>query len=423
MPVEPTYPGVYVEEVPGQVRAIFGVATSVAGIVGTFAKGPVDEAVQIHSFADFEHQFGGLSLHHEAAYAVQQFFLNGGRQAWVVRVANHDGATAGHKAAAATLAIGKPGGDRFVTARARQLPNTPAVFTGRRADSSGIYAFDAVNDVIGMFLIPEAASLPSDGMRSVYTELIDYANARRAMAIVDVGPGVDSPEKMQAWLNGNGPLCSADSCVYFPRVLIADPQNNNALRSVAASGSVAGQWAATDAARGVWKAPAGDGARLVGVQRLATSLNNAQQDVLNALGINVLRTFPGLGNLIWGARTLVGADSLASEWKYLPVRRLILFLEESIYRGTQWVLFEPNNESLWSQIRHSIGAFLHGLFLQGAFQGATASEAYFVKCDAETTTQGDIDAGIVNTVVGVAPLKPAEFVIVTVRQLTRAASS
>jgi hypothetical protein len=297
------------------------------------------------------------------------------------------------------------------------------MFSGQPAATTGIYAFNDVNDVIGMFLIPEAGILPVNGMRAVYTELVAYATDRRAMAILDVAPGVDSLEEMQTWLDDNALLRSPNSCVYFPRTLIPDPENNNALRGIAASGSVAGLWAATDTARGVWKAPAGIEVRLAGVPTLAVSLTNEQQGVINTLGANVLRTFPVYGNVVWGARTLEGADALASEWKYLPVRRFLLFLEESLYRGTQWVVFEPNDEPLWAQIRLNINTFLQGLFRQGALQGSSAREAYFVKCDAETTTQGDIDAGIVNIVVGVAPLKPAEFVILKFQQITKQAAS
>ena len=139
--------------------------------------------------------------------------------------------------------------------------------------------------------------------------------------------------------------------------------------------------------------------------------------MLNPLGINCLRTFPVYGNVCWGARTLDGADALASEWKYVPVRRFALFLEESLYRGTKWVVFEPNDEPLWAQIRLNVGAFMHNLFRQGAFQGTTPREAYLVKCDKETTTQTDINNGIVNILVGFAPLKPAEFVIIKIQQL------
>jgi len=153
------------------------------------------------------------------------------------------------------------------------------------------------------------------------------------------------------------------------------------------------------------------------VRELSYKLTDGENGQLNPIGVNCLRTFPVIGNVVWGARTLEGADLLASEWKYVPVRRLALFIEESLYRGTQWVVFEPNDEPLWAQIRLNVGAFMHNLFRQGAFQGTSPREAYFVKCDGETTTQNDIDLGIVNILVGFAPLKPAEFVIIKIQQI------
>jgi len=158
-------------------------------------------------------------------------------------------------------------------------------------------------------------------------------------------------------------------------------------------------------------------ANLVGVSQLSVPLTDPENGELNPLGINCLRFMPAVGPVVWGSRTLQGDDRLTSEWKYIPVRRLALFIEESLYRGTQWVVFEPNDEPLWSQIRLNIGAFMHNLFRQGAFQGKTPREAYLVKCDSETTTQNDINNGIVNIVVGFAPLKPAEFVIIKIQQL------
>jgi phage tail sheath protein FI len=146
-------------------------------------------------------------------------------------------------------------------------------------------------------------------------------------------------------------------------------------------------------------------------------LTDPENGTLNPLGVNCLRNFPVYGSVVWGARTLKGDDRLASEWKYIPVRRTALFIEESLYRGTQWVVFEPNDESLWGQIRLNVGAFMNNLFRQGAFQGTTPREAYFVKCDKETTTQNDINLGIVNIIVGFAPLKPAEFVIIKIQQM------
>jgi hypothetical protein len=175
--------------------------------------------------------------------------------------------------------------------------------------------------------------------------------------------------------------------------------------------------ARTDAQRGVWKAPAGLDATLNGVPELELALTDGDIGRLNPLGVNCLRAVPAAGRVVWGARTMQGADRLASEWKYIPVRRTALFIEESLFRGTQWVVFEPNDEPLWAQIRLNVGSFLNTLFRQGAFQGATPRDAYFVKCDKETTTQADIDVGVVNIHVGFAPLKPAEFVVIRLQQM------
>ena len=180
---------------------------------------------------------------------------------------------------------------------------------------------------------------------------------------------------------------------------------------------MAGLYSRTDATRGVWKAPAGTEATLIGVSAPKTVMTDKQNGVLNIKGVNCLRRFPVYGNISWGARTLEGDDEIGSEWKYIPVRRTALFIEESLFRGSKWAVFEPNDEPLWAQLRLNIGAFMHDLFRQGAFQGRSPREAYFVKCDSETTTQNDINRGIVNVVVGFAPLKPAEFVVIKLTQI------
>jgi phage tail sheath protein FI len=170
-----------------------------------------------------------------------------------------------------------------------------------------------------------------------------------------------------------------------------------------------------DAARGVWKAPAGSEADLRGVIGVDTLMSDQHNGQINPVGVNAIRAFPE-GIISWGARTMDGADAFASEYKYIPIRRLALFIEESLYRGLKWVVFEPNDEPLWAQIRLNVGAFMSDLFRQGAFQGDRRS-AYFVKCDKDTTTQNDIDKGIVNILVGFAPLKPAEFVVIKIQQI------
>jgi uncharacterized protein len=201
--------------------------------------------------------------------------------------------------------------------------------------------------------------------------------------------------------------------IYTPWVQMLDPTGRSPSPILAPpSGFVAGLYAKTDGQRGVWKAPAGTSAALGGSVGLAANLTDTQQGNLNPLNINVIRQFAGSGIVLWGARTVTSDPA----WNYIPVRRMAIFLRVSIYRGIQWAVFEPNDEDLWSSLRLNIGSFMMNLFRQGAFQGATPAQAFFVKCDNETTTQADIDAGIVNVLVGFAPLKPAEFVVVKISQ-------
>jgi hypothetical protein len=214
-----------------------------------------------------------------------------------------------------------------------------------------------------------------------------------------------------------------NAALYFPRVRQGDPLREGQTDTFVPCGIIAGIMARTDSQRGVWKAPAGIDATLNGIQGLQVKLNDDENGLLNPLAVNCLRTFPVYGQVVWGARTLRGADQLADPYKYVPVRRLALYIEESLFRGLKWVVFEPNGETLWSQIRLNVGAFMQGLFRDGAFQGGTPREAYFVKCDSETTTQNDINQGIVNVVVGFAPLKPAEFVILKIQQITGQSAS
>jgi phage tail sheath protein FI len=253
---------------------------------------------------------------------------------------------------------------------------------------------------------------------------MQYCSARRAMLIVDAPLAWGTkPESAAAdvlsgisALNLSG-IAARNAALYFPRVIEADPLRDGQSDLFVPCGIIAGVMARTDSQRGVWKAPAGLDAALNGIQGLQVNLTDDENGLVNPIGINCLRSFPVTGRVVWGARTLRGADQLADEYKYVPVRRTALFIEESLYRGTQWVVFEPNDEPLWAQIRLNVGAFMQNLFRQGAFQGKTSREAYFVKCDKETTTQNDINLGIVNILVGFAPLKPAEFVIIKVQQI------
>jgi uncharacterized protein len=296
-------------------------------------------------------------------------------------------------------------------------------YLGGAADPNpkkGIFALDGV-DIFNLLCIPPPAR-GGDTTPKVYQKALEYCQKRRAMLIVDppkawgASPGTGSGAGQSTLdnLGLTGPN-ARNAALYYPRVVTPDSLDQT--DTFVPCGLVAGVMAATDAQRGVWKAPAGLDAALSGITKLADKLTNDENGVLNQLGINCLRNFPVYGNVVWGARTLRGADQVADEYKYIPVRRLALYIEESLFRGTQWVVFEPNDEPLWAQIRLNVGAFMHNLFVKGAFQGQTPAAAYFVKCDKDTTTQNDIDLGIVNIRVGFAPLKPAEFVVLQIQQI------
>jgi len=282
-------------------------------------------------------------------------------------------------------------------------------------DKKGLYALEQT-DLFNLLCIPPPQT-SGDVETNLITDAASYCETRRGFLIIDPPSGWTDREKAKAGIAVGVGTTSRNAAIFFPRLKQPNPQRNNKRELFAPCGAVAGVFARTDRKRGVWKAPAGLEATLVGVPELGTTLTDTEIGGLNPLGINCLKVIAGVGCVVWGARTLQGDDRLASEWKYIPIRRLALYIEESLYRGTKWVVFEPNNESLWAQIRLNIGAFIHNLFRQGAFQGKTPQEAYFVKCDKETTTPNDIDLGIVNIIIGFAPLKPEEFVIIKLQQI------
>lgn len=305
-----------------------------------------------------------------------------------------------------------------------------ADLVGSPAARSGMHAL-ADADLFNLLVIPplvrDATTMPSTYTpvpSDVWQAALAMCVERRAMLIVDPDPNwavpvanaLDDARNGRTALGLSG-LAARNAALYFPCLRMIDPLRDSRVDTFMPSGAIAGIIARTDVARGVWKAPAGLDAALNGVQDLQLNLNDLQNGQLNPLGINCLRSMGVNGRVVWGARTLRGADASADEYKYLPVRRLALFLEESLYRGTQWAVFEPNDEPLWGQVRLNIGAFMQGLFRQGAFQGASARDAYFVKCDSQTTTQADINLGVLNVIVGFAPLKPAEFVVIKVQQM------
>lgn len=376
-------PGVYVIEKSTGPRPIEAVGTAVAGFVGLAPddKARPGEAVGIANYKAFANEYLTKGVENALSLGVRGFFGNGGGYCYVVN-------------------IGK---------------------TGTLAN--GLKALEAVDDV---------AIIAAPGMSGVtdWLALVDHCQQetlRDRVAILDPPASKDVKNLVYltevATLKADGSLEDAKkigppkseyAAFYYPRVNITNSKGE--LVTVCPSGHLAGAWARTDYTRGVHKAPAN--IPLAGVVGLDHNLSKHEQGQLNPKGINCIRSFADRGILIWGARTRTDA---ASEYRYLPVRRLVNQIKESIEEGTRWVVFEPNNESLWASIRRDVGAFLRGLWRQGALQGASEEDAFFVQCDAETNTTDDINAGRVVVRIGVAPVRPAEFVIFEIGQMSATA--
>jgi uncharacterized protein len=354
-------PDVYIREMtlPPLIEAA---KTSIAVFLGTAKKGPSNKPTAIQSFADFVKAFGGLIKNSNLGYALQLFFLNGGREAFVLRVP---------KLTSATL-------------------------------EKSLRALNRLE--FNLLVLPGLTDSKSIAKVAVYCE------KRRAFLIADAPAIAKTPQQMKQLASKNNFPKTSYAAIYYPWIQIVDALNKGKARSVPPSGAVAGFYAYTDHTKGVWKSPAGK-EPLKGVQDIESAISDREQEFLNPLGVNVIRKFPN-GITIWGARTLAAE----AEYKYIAVRRLELYIEASIEKGTNWALFEPSGEALWSTIRLSIANFLSGLWRQGGLQGRTEKEAYFVKCDAQTHTQSDIDLGNLNIVIGFAPLKPAEFVVINLRR-------
>jgi phage tail sheath protein FI len=295
-------------------------------------------------------------------------------------------------------------------------------------NKKGLHSLEQLYTRDGIFNLlcipPYTATHDGDVEPSVVGVAGAYCEKRRAMLLVDAPSGWNSVDSATKGFSAADPdligYRGRNAALFFPRLSMPNPLQDNQLEKFSATGAVAGIFARTDTQRGVWKSPAGLDASFIGVSSFTTPLTDDENGLLNPLGVNCLRNFPVYGNVLWGARTLRGADAFADEYKYTAVRRTALYIEESLYRALKWVVFEPNDEPLWAQIRLNVGAFMHNLFHQHAFQGQTKNEAYFVQCDATTTTQNDINLGIVNINVGFAPLKPAEFVVIKLQQMAGA---
>ncbi|MFQ5526887.1 MAG: phage tail sheath family protein [Thermoanaerobaculia bacterium] len=270
--------------------------------------------------------------------------------------------------------------------------------------------------IFNILCLPITATYPAGEASVAITSALGYCEEKRAFMILDIPENVKKISDMQMWHKKYGSAANFTGAVYYPRLVMPDPLQNYRPRNVGPSGTLAGVYARTDSRRGIWKAPAGIEAVLKGV-KVASKMTDNDNGILNPLGVNCLRAFPVYGNISWGARTLAGADLLNSQWKYVNVRRLTSYIEETLYQNLKWAVFEGNDENLWSQIRTQVGGFLSGLFVDGAFAGSSPDKAYFVHCDSTTTTPQDIANGIVNIVVGIAPIKPAEFIILQIEQI------
>ncbi len=318
--------------------------------------------------------------------------------------------------------LGGAGGGAFSTAgTAGNDGGFPLLsdYVGNPVTQTGLRALDPV-DIFNLLIIPADGEVSEATHLDVIGQASNYAAARRAFLLVDGPPSwtvngrpkvVEDPTKVDNDVRKR--VVKINSAVFYPRLVYSD---NGLVKKIGPAGAIAGLMARIDSSRGVWKAPAGTEADLRGILGLEVNLTDAENGVLNKIGCNFERQFPS-GLVNWGARTLDGHDDFGSEWKYIPIRRLALFLEESLFRGTKWIVFEPNDEPLWAKIRLNLNAFMMSLFRQGAFQGSTPDKAFYVKCDSETTTQNDRNLGIVNIEVGFAPLKPAEFVIIKIQQI------
>lgn len=295
---------------------------------------------------------------------------------------------------------------------------------GNSTNRTGIYALDNMQ-IVNIIALPDLQTMSDADYLTAATSVLNYAQGRRSFAILDMPGTITTPSDAVNWAQtkpasfGPGIINAA---AYFPQVEIPTPYSSSP-QILGASGTMAGLYAATDYSRGVWKAPAGITVALVGVEQLQYVMNDQENGQINPLGINALRNFPTYSNVSWGARTLAAPNVADEDWKYLSVRRLALYIEQSLVQGLQWVVFEPNGESLWSQIRLAVNGFLQPLFQQGAFAGSTPAQGYNCICNATTTTAQDQENGIVNIVVQFAPIRPAEFVVITIQQMTGQSSS
>jgi uncharacterized protein len=380
--------------------AIQPVETSVTAFIGRATAGPINEPVSIASFGDYTRIFGGLSNDSAMSHAVRAFYDNGGTRAVILRV----------KAADERL---------FLCRWLKPKPETPLqvsdyIGPGRLEQHLGLYALYKAAP-FNLLCLPE--EIPGGMLPEVVAAAAQICEKRRAFLLLDPPATWTTAEAAAAGVKQIG-TGSPNAAVFFPRLRQPNPLKGGAVEDYGPGGAVAGIITRLDQARGVWKAPAGVEAAFAGTPDLSLALTTQEMELLNPNGINALRALPDGSRVIWGSRTLA-SNTPTSEWKYISVRRTALFCEESILQGTQWAASESNNEALWAALRRAVEDFLFVLFQQGALMGSKPDQAYFVRCDRTTMTQNDIDMGIVHILIGLALVKPAEFVILRIQHTTK----
>jgi uncharacterized protein len=387
----PTYltPGIYVEEVPGGTRPIEAVGTSTAGFVGVAPNPDAhrNAAYAVNNWTQFVREFvpaGGVGT--PLVHAVYGFFLNGGSRCFIVNVGKDS-----------PISGGATGGRQGLQLL-EEVDEVAIVAAPGYADAA---AYDALLSHCEKLKNRVAILDPPEDVK-------DISQFEQVATILPAAnPPADTPKGLRPRMSDGG-----YGAFYFPRILVSNPFASNGQRvAVAPSGHMAGVWARTDATRGVHKAPANETLR--GALDLTYRLTDEEQGVLNPLGVNCIRYFSREGIRVWGARTLAASSS---EWRYINVRRLFNMIEESIIGGTRWIVFEPNDRTLWKSIRRDVGAFLTRVWRDGALMGRTPAESFFVQCDEETNPTDVVDAGMVVTMIGAAPVKPAEFIVFRLSQ-------
>ena len=382
-------PGVFVEEIDRGTKPIESSGTSTAAFIGESSVGPVNEATLVTNWSQYARTFGDFCHSGHLAHAVYGFFNNGGSKAFVCNVAPRVPTEKTKETGALKIAEAAP-----AVGPARYIGKDEG--PGRR---TGLHVF---NDIADISLV----AAPGQTDPAIQDAVIGHCeNSRYRFAILDAPEELtkDGIAKMPK------PRDSQYAAYYFPWIQVYDPQKGNIFAPP--SGHMAGIYARSDGERGVHKAPANEIVR--GALGLKHSMSKAEQDFLNPRGINCIRNMGDRGIRVWGARTISGDPS----WRYVNVRRLFLMIEQSIELGTQWVVFEPNDQSLWKRVSRNVTAFLLRVYNSGALMGKTPEEAFYVKCDEETNPPEVVDAGQMICEVGIAPVKPAEFVIFRIGQM------